>query len=121
MYLYGGKIDYSMNVAFCSIGNVQFELIEPITDSIYTKFYDRYGEGILHHLKMEVQNYESALKFFKSKEIEVIMSGNHLGRKYSYLSTSRDIGFIAEIASAPTEFASPEPDYWYPGDRILSK
>ena len=121
MYLHGRRKDYSMNIAFCSVGNVQFELIEPISEFIYTEFYNRYGEGILHHLKMEVENYESALDFFKLKGIKVIMSGNHLGRKYSYLSTSNDINFFTEIASAPTDFARPEPDYWYPKDKILLK
>ena len=121
MYLYEKRKNYSMNLAFCSIGNVQFELIEPISSSIYTEFYDKYGEGVIHHLKMEVQDYESALCFFKLNGIKVIMSGNHMGRKYSYLSTSNDIGFITEIASAPTDFARPEPDYWYPESKILSE
>ncbi|MHB1347342.1 MAG: VOC family protein, partial [Candidatus Humimicrobiaceae bacterium] len=59
----------------------------------------RYGEGVVHHLGMEVEDYDKALIFFKSKGIEAIQSGNYLNKlRYSYLSTSSDLSYVVELA-----------------------
>ena len=49
MYIQGKRKDYSMNIGVCPIGDVRFELIEPIDESIYSEFHRKYGEGIIHH------------------------------------------------------------------------
>jgi methylmalonyl-CoA/ethylmalonyl-CoA epimerase len=98
MHVYGEKRDYSAKVALCNLGNIKIKLIEPLNASIYSDFYDRYGEGVIHHICMEVADFKQALRFFKLKGIEVIQSGTYMGRSnYAYLSTSDDINFITEI------------------------
>lgn len=93
------KKDYSVKIGFYTLGNVQFKLIEPLSDSIFNDFYDEYGEGVIHHLGMEINDYEDVLGFLKSKGVETIQSGIHSdGIKYSYVSTDSDINFIIEIA-----------------------
>ena len=38
MYLYGKRKDYSMKLGVCPIGDVRFELIEPVSESIYSNY-----------------------------------------------------------------------------------
>ena len=115
MKLYSRRQDYSMILGFCFIGNIQIELIEPIDESIYLEFYKEHGEG-LHHLKMKVESYEEQLKSLQEKDIKVVQSGGaHQGRRrYAYLDTKDDLGFITEIAEGSPDFERPEPDYWWP-------
>jgi len=47
MYIHGKKENYSMNIGVCPIGDVRFELIEPLDQSMYSEFYNNYGENIL--------------------------------------------------------------------------
>ena len=93
--------NYSMEIAYCKVGNVYIKLIKPIEESIFSEFYDRYGEDVIHHLKMEVDNYKNTLDFFKSIKINVIQSGSYLEKyRYSFLSTNKDINYIVEIVDS---------------------
>ena len=118
MYLYGKKKNYSMNLGVCNIGNVRFELIEPISKSIYSDYLNKYNEGIIHHLKLEVADYFKVIEFFKSNGIKIIQHGEQLGDKgkniYTYLDTSNTLGFIIELVQVTKDFIKPKPDYWFP-------
>ena len=62
-----------------------------------------YGEGIIHHIGMEINGQQDIAGFLKSKGIESIQSGiNSDGIKYSYFSTGKDINFIIEIIKRDT-------------------
>lgn len=64
--------DYTMHLALCNIGNVQWELIEPKGDkSIHVEFPCTHGEG-LHHVAFEVENYEEVVKVFPSKGYKIL-------------------------------------------------
>jgi len=115
----GKSKDYSMNIGVCPIGNVRFELIEPLDKSIYSEYYQKYGEGIIHHLKLEVDNPEEALTYLQSYGIDVLQVGHQLGKNksgkniFNYLSTENYLGFITEIVNVTSDFIKPNPDYWF--------
>jgi methylmalonyl-CoA/ethylmalonyl-CoA epimerase len=118
--LHGKKQDYSHRLAICQIGNVQFELIESLSDTIYREHLNRHGEGVIHHVKMTVDDHDEAMKFFQSKGIEVLQTGNWEGKsRYANLATEPELGFQVEISVASPGFKMPEPDYWYPADRKM--
>lgn len=121
MYLYGKKKNYSMNLGVCPIGDVRFELIEPISESIYSDYIDQSGEGIIHHLKLAVDNYWHALEYLESLGIEIIQVGHQLGDKgksmYTYLDTSDTLGFIIEVINIEKDFLKPQPDRWFPSEK----
>jgi len=123
MYLYGKKKNYSMNLGVCNIGDVRFELIEPISKSIYSDYLNKYNEGIIHHLKLEVDDYFKVIEFLKSNGIKIIQHGEQLGDKgkniYTYLDTCNSLGFIIEIVQVASDFIKPEPDYWFPLDKKI--
>ncbi len=116
MHIGQNKKDYSMNIGVCPIGDVRFELIEPINESIYSEFLERYGEGMIHHLKFEVCDYNRIVKHLECNGLKSIQSGQQIGGQgrniYSYWDTG-ELGFILEIAKITQNFAKPPPDYWY--------
>lgn len=124
MELYGVKKNYSMKLGVCTIGNIRFELIESVTNSIYLDYIKKYGESIIHHLKLKVKDYFKAIDYLNSKGIKSIQLGHQLGVKgkniYNYLNTSETLGFITEIVDISQDFIKPEPEYWYPGSSVLN-
>jgi hypothetical protein len=120
MYINRKRKNYSMNVGIIAIGDIRFELIEPIDESIYSEYHEVYGEGIIHHLKLGVHNYQKILEYFSNNGIKEIQSGHQLGDKgenvYTYLDSRSTLGFIAEIVKVSPDFIKPQPDYWYPED-----
>lgn len=118
--LHGKSQAYSHRLAICKIGNVWFELIESLSDTIYREHLNRYGEGVIHHVKMVVDDHDQAIGFMQSKGIEVLQTGNWEGNsRYANLSTESDLGFQVEISVPSPGFQMPEPDYWYPADRKM--
>ena len=120
MTIHNKKQNYSMNVVVCPIDGIRFEYIEPITKSTFTEFYDRYGENMIHHLKLQVNNYNEALDILTAKKINNIQSGDQLGDSgkniYTFLDTQERLGFITEIVNVTKDFIKPKPDYWYPSE-----
>ncbi len=114
MILHGERQDYAMRLALCDVGGVQFELIEPQDDkSIYAAFLKEHGEG-LHHLAFGVENYDKAMTFFRGLGHDILQGGTWHGFTYTYLTTQRDLGVIAEIYDVPAGFQWPEPVAVYP-------
>ncbi|MCL5071148.1 MAG: VOC family protein, partial [Actinobacteria bacterium] len=118
MFIYGKRKNYSMNVGVCPIGDIRFELIEPLSDSIYSEFLKKNGEGVIHHLKLDVDDYDKTLGYLNSIKIRSIQSGYQLGDRgvniYNYLDTSDQLGFICEIVNISKDFIKPKPDSWFP-------
>lgn len=115
--IHGKPENYAMRLAVTKVGNVEFELIEPLDDkSIYADFLKEHGEG-LHHVAFGVEDYGKTLNFFKDKGIGVLMGGNWQGVKFSYLDSQKELGLIAEIFEPPPGFEFPKPDDVYPKDK----
>jgi len=118
MSIYGKRKEYSMNLGVCTIGSVRFELIEPESESIYSRYLEDYGEGIIHHLKVGVKDYGYTLNYLESLGFKNIQSGHQIGVKgkniYNYLNTTGSLGFISEIVNVTGNFKKPLPDAWYP-------
>ena len=89
MILRGKREDYAMRLALAEIGNVQWELIQPLDDkSIYAEFLKEHGEG-LHHVALGVRNYEEAMELAKERGVGVIQGGTWFGFTYTYLDTRK--------------------------------
>jgi len=120
MTVYGEKREYSMNVAVCPIGDVRFEYIEPIKESIFSDFYNIHNEKAVHHIKLGVNDYKETLNFFNRKNIDLIQVGHQLGGPgkniFHFFDTQEKLGFITEIVSVTEDFIKPQPDYWFPSE-----
>jgi len=114
MILRGRREDYAMKLALAEIGNVQWELIQPLDDkSIYADFLKEHGEG-LHHVALGVESYEEAMKLAEEKGVGVIQGGTWFGFTYTYLDTRKDLATIVELYNQPEGWEFPEPEDTYP-------
>jgi methylmalonyl-CoA/ethylmalonyl-CoA epimerase len=94
-------VDHVMRVATAMVGEVQWELIEPVSGpNIYSEWMEQHGEG-LHHLGLGVPDYADTLDSVRRQGKKILQSGNLQGAKYAYLPTGGDLGFITEVFDFP--------------------
>lgn len=115
MTLRGKRVDHAMRVASAMIGNIEWEIIEPLDDqSVYAEHLRVHGEG-LHHVMFEVDSYSDAKSQITRTGCPEIVSGKAFGYPYSYLDTQKSLGCIAEIWSPPAAGQELPPAEWtYP-------
>ena len=110
----GKSVMYSMKLGITRIGNIQWELIQPLTgQSIYKEFLDQKGEG-LHHIACDVGDYDQAVVALQKHGIGILMSGDLPGESYAYMDTEEYLGTIIEIYKRPAGFKPPPSEDTYP-------
>jgi catechol 2,3-dioxygenase-like lactoylglutathione lyase family enzyme len=100
----GEPADFVADIALSYAGDMQLELIAPVTgESIYTDFLDRCGPG-LHHICLEVDDVEAALA---ERGAEVVQRGVMPGgMEFAYVSDAQAGVPYVEIAYIPPEIRS---------------
>ncbi len=64
--------DQKVRVAMFKIGEVNIELLAPVSDdSPIAKFIEKKGEG-MHHIAFQTNDIETEIKMLKEKEIQMI-------------------------------------------------
>ena len=106
MKIRGKPKDYKMKIAFAKMGAIQLELIQPLSESIYTEFLNEKGEGI-HHIGCYVDNLDEAVAIMEKQGISVLQSGNRPGGGYAYMDTEKTLGVIFELIRRPTSMLTP--------------
>lgn len=96
---YGQPVKRSWRLAVAMVGQLQWELIEPLDDeSIYARFLVEKGGG-MHHIAVAAQSFDEMLAKEAKRGIDVALSGEFEGVKVAYLGTEGDLGVILEIFS----------------------
>jgi Glyoxalase/Bleomycin resistance protein/Dioxygenase superfamily len=109
----GEPVERSWRLAISQVGQVQWELVQPLDDeSIYARFLEEKGEGV-HHIGVAVPSYEDTITALAEKGRRVVLGGEHKGTNFAYLSTDEDLGLITEIFSGAPG-AEQKPDAVYP-------
>jgi hypothetical protein len=108
----GEAVERSWRLAITQVGQVQWELIEPLDDeSIYARFLTEKGEGV-HHVGVAVPDFHQTVAAQAERGNGVLLGGDYGGISFAYLATDRDIGVITEIFSgAPGEDQQPDATY----------
>ncbi len=97
LYKHDKKTDFAYRVAMCYIGELEWELVEPLDDkSIYSDFLKENGPG-LHHVAFDVEDYDKTVDNMKTKGKKVLSSGNWQGTQFIHFSTEDDLGFVIEF------------------------
>lgn len=105
---------YTMKIAVTQIGNINWELIEPLTGpSIYKEFLEQKGEG-LHHIACATEDYDQTVTTLKKHGIGILMGGSTPVDSYAYMDTEKALGAIIEIYKRPAEFKMIAPEAVYP-------
>ena len=99
LHEHGKPVGRSWRLASAMIGQVQWELIEPLDDkSDYARFLAEKGEGV-HHIAVAPTNFDQALADIAKKGHEAVLSGTFSGIRVAYLPTEQDLGVIVETFS----------------------
>jgi len=113
---YRGKLqDYRMRLALTQIGDLQLELIQPLSgETTYAEHLERKGEG-LHHVGIFIASFDQALAEAAKRGYAVLQSGRGFGRwgdgGFAYLDTEASFGTILELIEVPRERVPPEAEF----------
>jgi catechol 2,3-dioxygenase-like lactoylglutathione lyase family enzyme len=113
MHERGTPVERSWRLALAAVGELQWELVQPLDDgSVYARFLAEHGPGV-HHVGVAVADYRGTLDQLGARGHEVLLGGTYNGVTFAYLSTDRDLGVVTEIFDgAPGR--NQEPDSVYP-------
>lgn len=99
---FGQPVERSWRLAATKVGQVQWELIEPLDEeSIYARFLAEKGEGV-QHIAVATPNFDEAIAQAERGN-GVILSGKFGGGRVAYLGTDRDLGVVMEIYKAGSD------------------
>lgn len=100
----GGRVisePFSFLVAFTTVGDMQFEIIQPISGpTIYQDYIDRRGEGF-HHVKEKIDDaqMERTLADYAGIGIGVMQAGVLDADTHVFLDSERAVDFIYELGN----------------------
>ncbi|MBM0123526.1 VOC family protein [Pimelobacter simplex] len=98
--LRGEPADFTADVSLSYAGDLQLELIRPVTGtSIYTEFLAERGPG-LHHVCCEVASMDEALDRAERDGFAVVQAGTMAGglMRFAYLDTAAAGASYVELA-----------------------
>ena len=96
---YGKPIKHRTRIATTMIGQVMWELIEPLDDeSLFARFLAEKGGGV-HHIAVNTQNYDETVAMQAKRGNELPLSCAFGDVKIAYLPTDRDLGVLIEVFS----------------------
>lgn len=71
----GAPADFVVHVSLAYLGDMQLELIQPVSgDSLYQEFVQSNGPGI-HHVAFEPDDFESAIAQAESNGLQIVQAG----------------------------------------------
>ena len=114
--VHGAQVDYTMLGAETHVGEMGFELLQPLDGpSIYREWLDERGEG-LHHIAVMLHSFEESTRLketFAAAGSPVLMGGR-IGEtiEFFYLDTEPSLKIIIESGSGHAIELTP--DYVYP-------
>ena len=96
--------DHSQSIAFGFAGQMQIELIQPISGvSSYSEYLARNPKGGIQHLGILADDFDAAVA---GMSYAVVQSGRNGETRLAYFDTDRDVGVLTEIVYlAPEERA----------------
>lgn len=108
--LHGEPADFTVHVSLGYAGNLQLEIIQPVSgDSIYTEFLAVSPPG-LHHLCFEVDDMDAALAGAAAAGVDVVQTGSMMngGMRFAYLD-----GADAGVPYVELAYLGPEMKAFY--------
>ena len=90
----GGPIRGSCRSAVAMVGNVMWELTEPLDDlTLFARFLAEKGEGV-HHIAVATPNFEEVIAEHTRDGTILPLSGSFTGIDVAYLPTDRTLGGV---------------------------
>lgn len=110
--LQGRPLDWKSKIAITMVGEVMWELIQPVSpDDLFGQFLaQRNGVGGVHHIAVATPDYRKVVEDHAQHGAVPILSGTFSGVEVQYLDTERDLGVILEVFSHLPEGVGLAPD-----------
>lgn len=110
----GEDKEFSIRIAYTQIGDVNWEIIQPLDEnSTYAELLRENGGGV-HNIVFSVRDYDKARAFLQSKNYQIYGGGDWQGVKFSIFDTAGALPVKAEIFHAPEGDEFPPPERVYP-------
>lgn len=94
----GKPSDMRYSMAFGYLGDMQIELIEPVSgDSTYSEFLKRNPTGGAQHVAFMVEDFDAACADLKAKGFDIVQSGRNGKTRLAYFDTEAAIGTLTEL------------------------
>ena len=93
---HGQPASFRLLLAFVTVGKIQIEIVQPLEgQNIYSDFLRDHGPG-LHHFRLTIPGFEQGVAALIGAGIENIASGSgvHVGSKWAYFDTTRQLGGV---------------------------
>lgn len=103
----GAPGDYVQSIAFGYLGDLQVELIQPLSgESTYSAYLRQNPRGGVQHVGILVDDFDAAVAAMTARGFEAVQSGCHGETKLVYFDTGEASGTLTEIITiAPDELA----------------
>jgi methylmalonyl-CoA/ethylmalonyl-CoA epimerase len=112
----GEPAAYRIRVCFAEIGNMVYEIMQPLDGpTIFREFLDVHGEGI-HHIAFDCNGipWGKRMSGFAERGFRNVQSGVFAdGNRFAFFATEAATT-ILETIHFPDGFVLPEPEEWYP-------
>lgn len=97
----GEAADFTAKFCFFNLGNIQLEIIQPLTGkSIWRDFIEKNGPG-LHHIKFSIPEHAPVRQYLESEGIEIEQMGasvgKNVGKEWVFYNTQDKVGFSIEL------------------------
>jgi len=96
---HGQPSDARASIVFFDLGQINFEIIQPLDpSSVWKDHLDQHGDSV-HHIAFFSDNTRASVEYFARQGYEVTQQGLYTGRGgiYTYLNTERDLGVTMEL------------------------
>lgn len=95
----GEAADYTFRIALATVGEIDIELIEPLTgENTYTEFLEEHGEGLHHIAYYADDDPQGIVDAFRDAGVPVVQSGVNGGNTFWYLDTREAMnGVLLEV------------------------
>lgn len=96
----GAPADFTADISLSYAGDLQLEIIRPVTgESIYTEFLDAAGPG-LHHVCFETDDLDDAVAGAEEAGLEVVQRGSMAGglMEFAYVEAAAAGAPYVELA-----------------------
>jgi len=95
----GEPIKGATRAAVTTIGNVMWEVIQPLdSHGIFARFLAEKGEGV-HHIALATPDFAGVVAGQAQRGVTFPLSGSHGGIEFAYLPTDRALGVLIEVFS----------------------
>lgn len=97
----GNPSDFTAKFCFFDFGNIELEIIQPLSgSSIWLDFLNEHGPGI-HHLKFSMDHQQPARQHFEANGFQCVQEGAAVGKNkgkvWSYFDLQDKLPFCVEI------------------------